>query len=118
MRPTTPTLAAGFLVEPPVSEPIAANTDPVATATALPPELPPLINQSSSNLDCIVPNSLFVLYFNLKLRPLLHGLIVGLKIESTHPEPIANSSIFVLPIKTAPFLLTSLLTTVASYGGM
>jgi hypothetical protein len=31
----------GNRTEPPVSEPMAANTEPEATATALPPLLPP-----------------------------------------------------------------------------
>jgi hypothetical protein len=39
-KPTTPQNAAGFLTEPPVSEPVASGTMPVASATADPPDEP------------------------------------------------------------------------------
>ena len=45
-----------------------------------------------------------------------HGLNVGPYPEFSVDEPIANSSILVLPIMTTPALF-SLLTTVESYGG-
>lgn len=40
-NPTSPLYAAGSRTEPPVSEPSAPSTLPQATATALPPLLPP-----------------------------------------------------------------------------
>ena len=39
--PTTPQKDAGCLIEPPVSDPIAAKHSQEATEAALPPELPP-----------------------------------------------------------------------------
>lgn len=53
---------------------------PVATATAEPPELPPAMWPSSDR----------------------QMFLVGPKMESTAPEPILNSSRFVLPMSTAP----------------
>ena len=41
LRPKIPVMAAGTLIEPPVSVPIAPSTRPAATATAEPPEEPP-----------------------------------------------------------------------------
>lgn len=39
--PVTPQWAAGWRMEPPVSEPMAYHTSPTATAAAAPPEEPP-----------------------------------------------------------------------------
>lgn len=69
---------------------------PVATATALPPELPPALN-------CSPCPSLFREYFT------------GPKAECVECEPMPNSSIFVFPAIIAP-ASRSCLTTVASYG--
>ena len=41
LKPTKPLSAAGIRIEPPVSEPSAMNTAPVATETAAPEEEPP-----------------------------------------------------------------------------
>jgi hypothetical protein len=41
LHPTTPQSAAGWRIEPPVSEPSASGTKPAATAAAEPPEEPP-----------------------------------------------------------------------------
>ena len=73
-----PQQAAGWRIEPPVSEPSAARHSPAATAAAEPPEEPPGIVAGSQ------------------------GLRVAPKAEFSVEEPIANSSRFVLPRKTAP----------------
>src|SRR5271166_6917000 len=90
--PTTPQSAAGWRIEPPVSEPRARGTNPAATAAAEPPEEPPGTRLGS------------------------RGLRVAPKAEFSVDDPMANSSMFVLPITTAP-AARSRSTTVASYGG-
>src|SRR5579864_3032086 len=90
--PTTPQSAAGWRMDPPVSVPSDAAAIPAATTAAEPPLEPPGTRSRS------------------------HGLRVGIKAEFSVDEPIANSSILVLPNRTAP-ASPSLLTTVASYGG-
>ena len=87
--PTTPHRAAGWRIEPPVSEPSAAEAKPAATAAALPPLDPP------------------------GTRPRSCGLRVEPKAEFSVELPMANSSRFVLPITTAPASRTRA-TTVAS----
>src|ERR687883_744113 len=72
-RPTMPQSAAGCLIEPPVSEPSAHGARPAATAAVEPPEEPP------------------------GTRSVSHGLRVGPKPEFSVDEPMANSSMFVLP---------------------
>ncbi len=76
--PTTPQKAAGCLTEPPVSEPSAIRTAPAATAAADPPEEPPGTRDGSTGLR-VAPYAL-----------------------CSVEEPIANSSMFVLPTTTAP----------------
>jgi hypothetical protein len=76
--PLTPTKEAGWRIEPPVSVPVAAGASPAATAAAEPPELPP------------------------GTAALSHGLRTGPKAEFSFDEPIANSSMLVLPRITAP----------------
>ena len=78
MRPTTPQNAAGWRIEPPVSEPNANGTLPAATAAAEPPLDPP--GTASSR----------------------HGLRVVWNAEFSHEEPIANSSRLVFPSGIAP----------------
>src|SRR5919197_1729326 len=90
--PTQPTSAAGWRMDPPVSVPNVPATSLAATAAALPPEDPPGVRDRS------------------------HGFIVGPKALFSVDEPIANSSMFSLPMITAPARF-SLRTTVASYGG-
>lgn len=41
--PTSPQHAAGILIDPPPSDPVAAGTMPAATAAADPPEDPPVV---------------------------------------------------------------------------
>src|SRR5699024_10491211 len=109
----------GFRVEPPVSEERAANEAPMATETALPPELPPGIYHSSGlslTARDVVKSDKSVLSQSLNFKLEFHGLYVGPKNDSEQAEPIANSSIFVLPIKTTP-LSSSRSTTVALNGG-
>src|ERR1044071_4954383 len=86
-----PQRAAGWRMEPPVSEPSAPIAVPAATAAALPPELPP------------------------GTRLVSHGLRVTRNALFSVELPIANSSRLVLPTKTAP-AASSFFTTVASYG--
>ena len=76
-----PQNAAGWRIEPPVSVPVAAGTRPAATAAAEPPEDPPGTRLGSQGL-ATGPNQLVSL-----------------------EEPIANSSMLVLPSITAPAAL-------------
>src|SRR3989344_8965382 len=85
-----PQKAAGWRIEPPVSEPKAALAMLAATAAAEPPDDPPGTRSKSL------------------------GLRVNLKPEFSVELPIANSSILVLPIITAP-ASRNLRETVASY---
>ena len=88
-----PQKAAGCLIDPPVSVPVAIVQRSAATAAAEPPEEP--------------PGTLFV----------SQGFLTGPKKLVSLDEPIANSSILVLPSITTPASL-NLPTTVASYGAM
>src|SRR5215510_463799 len=90
--PTTPLRAAGWRMDPPVSEPSPTDAKPAATAAADPPLEPPGTRSGQ------------------------RGLRVGPNAEFSVDEPIANSSRFVLPIGTAP-AATTRSTTVAEYGG-
>src|SRR5256884_6988492 len=89
--PTTPQKAAGWRTEPPVSVPKEPAASPPATAAAEPPDEPPGTRARS------------------------HGLRVSWKAECSVDEPIANSSMLVLPRLTAP-AASSRSITVASYG--
>ena len=81
--PTMPVKAAGWRIEPPVSVPVAARQRRAATAAAEPPDEPP----GTSGV----------------LEPLRrHGEITGPSAEVSFDEPIANSSLLVLPSITAP----------------
>ena len=73
-----PQSAAGWRMEPPVSEPSVAMASPAARAAALPPEEPP----------------------GTRVRS--HGLQVGWNAEFSVEEPMANSSMFIRPQSTAP----------------
>src|SRR5437764_9615745 len=90
--PTTPQNAAGWRIEPPVSVPSEPAANPAATAAAGPPDEPPGTRERS------------------------HGLRVTFRAECSVDEPIANSSMFDLPSRTAP-AFASRSATVASYGG-
>src|SRR6185369_10394686 len=90
--PTTLQKAAGWRIEPPVSVPSAAKISRAATAAAEPPELPPGVRSGA------------------------YGFWVVKNAEFSVDEPIANSSMLVLPTITAP-ARSSLATAVASYGG-
>src|SRR3954470_19486869 len=87
-----PQNAAGCRMEPPVSLPSDAELMPPATATALPLEEPPGVRVGSS------------------------GFLAGPKAEFSPDEPIANSSMFVLPTSNAS-AARKRATAVASYGG-
>src|SRR5579885_2431568 len=79
-------------MDPPVSLPSAHGTSLAATAAALPPEEPPGV------------------------RAVSHGLRAGPNALFSLDEPIANSSMFVLPTTTASAARRRS-TTAASYGG-
>src|SRR4051812_20771394 len=83
---------AGWRIEPPVSVPIAHGARPAATAAALPPDEPP----------------------GTRVRS--HGFWTGPKPEFSFDEPIANSSMLVLPSTAAP-AARRFLTAVLVYGG-
>ncbi len=91
--PTTPHRAAGWRIEPPVSVPSDSGAIEAATAAAEPPLDPPGTRSRS------------------------HGLRVGPKAEFSVDDPIANSSMLVLPSSTRP-ALAQRRTTVAVYGGL
>src|ERR671928_964103 len=90
--PTTPHRLAGWRMEPPVSVPIAQGAMPAATAAALPPDDPP----------------------GTRVRS--HGFCTGPKPEFSFEEPMANSSMLVLPSTAAP-AARSFATAVLVYGG-
>ena len=78
LTPTTPHSAAGWRIDPPVSEPNESAAKPAATAAAEPPDEPPGTRVVSS------------------------GFFVAPNAEFSVDEPIANSSRFVLPTGIAP----------------
>ena len=81
--PTMPVKAAGWRIEPPVSVPVAPRQSCAATAAAEPPDEPP----GTSGV----------------FAPLRRqGEITGPKNELSFDEPMANSSLLVLPSITAP----------------
>ena len=84
-------MAAGWRIDPPVSVPVPPGTSRAATAAAVPPELPPGTRSRS------------------------HGFCTGPKCEVSLDEPIANSSMLVLPTSTVPARLRAA-TTCASKG--
>ena len=88
--PTTPQCDAGFLIEPPVSEPSAKSQSSAATEAAEPELEPPGINSG------------------------FFGFFVGPNAEVSPEEPQANSSMFSIPINIASSA-KSLFTTVALY---
>ncbi len=89
LTPTTPHSAAGWRIEPPVSEPSASGANPAATAADDPPDEPP----GTREVSC--------------------GLRVGPNAEFSVELPMANSSRFVFPTTIAP-AAASFSTTVAS----
>ena len=90
--PTIPHSDAGWRIDPPVSVPMAHGADPAATAAALPPDDPPGTFAVS------------------------HGFFTGPKPEFSFDEPMANSSMLVLPSSAAPASVRRR-TAVAVYGG-
>ena len=80
LRPVIPQKAAGCLIEPPVSVPVAAKADLAATAAAEPPDDPP--GEIGLVLD--------------------HGFITFPFAAVSLLDPIANSSHDSLPNITAP----------------
>src|SRR5919201_207387 len=90
--PTMPVTAAGWRIDPPVSVPIPSGASHAATAALDPPDEPPGIRDRSQ------------------------GLCVGWNAEFSVDDPMANSSMFVLPSSTMPASLMRR-ATVASYGG-
>ena len=89
--PVMPQKLAGWRIEPPVSEPVAAGVRRAATAAALPPEEPPGTRDGSQ------------------------GFLTGPKAEFSLDEPMANSSQLSLPRHTMP-ASASLAVTVLSNG--
>src|SRR5690348_912736 len=91
--PATPHSEAGCRIEPPVSVPVAPAHSDAATAAADPPDDPPGTCSRDHGL-CTRPRALF-----------------------SFDEPIANSSMLILPSETAP-ASASRWVTVDSNGGM
>ena len=82
MTPTIPQTAPGWRIDPPVSVPMASGASKAATAADEPPDEPP----------------------GTRLRS--QGLRDGPKAEFSVDEPIANSSMLVLPRMTTPARLS------------
>jgi hypothetical protein len=80
------------LIEPPVSEPSAHGVMPAVTAAAEPPPEPPGTRDGS------------------------HGLRDGPHAEFSVEEPIANSSVFVLPRSESPAAFTRAATVASKTG--
>ena len=55
-RPTTPQKEAGMRTDPPMSEPSAIGTQPLATATPAPPDEPPAVRSGFQGLR-VMPHS-------------------------------------------------------------
>src|SRR6516162_10883621 len=87
-----PQTAAGWRIEPPVSVPTASGASLAATAADDPPDEPPGTRSRS------------------------HGLRLGPNAEFSVDEPMANSSMLVLPRMIAPACFSRRVI-VASYGG-
>ena len=90
--PTTPQREAGWRIEPPVSVPIEQGARPPATTAAEPPDEPPGTRSRSQ------------------------GLRTSPYAEFSFEDPIANSSMLVLPRTRAP-APSRRSTAVAVYGG-
>src|SRR5690349_15696124 len=90
--PTMPHSAAGWRIDPPVSVPSDTGAWQPATHAALPPLEPP------------------------GMRSVSHGLRLALYALFSVDEPIANSSMFVLPKRIASSACNRSMTC-ASYGG-
>src|SRR6185437_3148291 len=95
--PTMPVNAAGWRIEPPVSVPVAPSARFAATAAAEPPDEPP------------GTSGVFAPFRR-------HGDVTLPMNEVSFDEPMANSSLLVLPSSTAPSR-HRLALTVDSYGG-
>ena len=78
-----PVKAAGWRIDPPVSVPVAPRQSLAATAAAEPPEEPP------GTSGVLAPRR-------------RQGEVTGPKNEVSFDEPMANSSLLVLPSSTAP----------------
>lgn len=78
LSPVTPQKAAGWRMDPPVSDPSASGAIRAETAAADPPEDPPGARAASQ------------------------GLRVGPPAAVSVVEPMANSSMFVCPSSTRP----------------
>ena len=91
-RPTFPHSADGCLIEPPVSEPSPHGARPADTALAVPPPEPPGTRVGSQ------------------------GFRDGPKAEFSVDEPIANSSVFVLPRSVSPAALQRAATVASNTG--
>ena len=91
LKPTTEQKLAGFLTEPPVSDPSDVMHSKALTDTALPPDEPP------------------------GTYSVFHGFLLGPNALNSVLKPIANSSRLVFPIIMASSDF-SLEITVASYG--
>jgi hypothetical protein len=80
------------LIDPPVSEPRPQGASPPETAAAVPPPEPPGTRAGS------------------------HGLCEGPNAEFSVDEPIANSSVFVLPSRRRPCSLQRAATVASNTG--
>src|SRR5262249_26201861 len=92
LRPTVPQKADGIRIEPPVSDPRAAEHMPADTGAADPPEDPPATSGR------------------------FHGLWTAPKWLSAEVPPNANSCRFCLPTITAPAALRRRTTSASSAG--
>src|SRR6266568_3934255 len=100
--PTMPVKAAGWRIEPPVSVPVAPRQRLAATAAAEPPEEPPGTSgvlAPQVGFTRLAPSISELGQARVRRR---HGDVTGPKNEVSFDEPMANSSLLVLPSITAP----------------
>src|SRR5262249_13187566 len=91
-RPTFPQSAEGCLIEPPVSVPSPHGASPADTAAAVPPPEPPGTSDG------------------------FQGLCEGPNAEFSVDDPIANSSVLVLPRSVTPAALQRAATVASNTG--
>src|SRR5829696_5403767 len=100
--PAIPVKAAGWRIDPPVSVPVAPAHSRAATAEADPPEEPPGTRKPfGASPDAVACTSLSLAWSAAQFGG-SQGDRTGPKADVSFDEPIANSSLLILPSITAP----------------
>src|SRR3954465_9067095 len=115
--PVMPVNAAGWRIEPPVSVPVAPAQRRAAPAAAAPPDDPPGTRNPSGVSPAATALRSLSLACPFSQFGGSQGENTGPNAEASLDEPIANSSLLILPGITAPSR-HSWLVTVDSYGGL